>query len=349
MIVSRLCLKLRRSGLPLMLAFSLPMGFIACSGSLQETVLTQPPVAYENTYTAENTFEKEVKDFPFIKVASRELPVGVKADTDVTYVQYGRRALQLDVYRPTSASAGVRPAVVLVHGGGWRSGYRENLTPLAQALAQRGYVVANMSYRLAPEAQFPAAIHDVKAAIRWLRENSARYGADPEKITVGGTSAGGQIATLVGITNGDPEFDPQAQASNISSDVQAIINIDGLSDFTSEEARYYEDDPSKNPSSAGSWLGGRYAEQTERWHRASPIYYVHSQMPPIFFLNSARERFSVGREEMIEKMDRLGIGHRSEQIPNTPHTFWLFEPWLEPTADFVASFQKEVFESPGDH
>lgn len=343
MIVARLSWSLRRSVFPLFLALALPLWLLACSGSPTQPVLTEPPVAYDNTYTAENTFEKEVKNFPFIKIASRELPDGVEADTDVTYVQYGRRALQLDVYRPALANGEERPALVLVHGGGWRSGYRENLTPLAQALAQRGYVVANISYRLAPEAQFPAAIHDVKAAIRWLRENSARYGADPERVAVGGTSAGGQIASLVGVTNGDASFDPQAETSEISSEVQAIVNIDGLSDFTSDEARHYEDDPRKDPSSAGSWFGGRYAEQTERWHRASPIYYVHAQMPPIFFLNSARERFSVGRDEMIERMENFGIEYHTQEIPDTPHTFWLFEPWLEPSADFIAGFLEAVF------
>ncbi|WP_027328921.1 alpha/beta hydrolase [Marinimicrobium agarilyticum] len=319
----------------------IPLITVACSNG----VITEPPVKFENTYTAENTFEKEVKNFPFIEIASRELPEGVIAEHDLTYVQYGRRALQLDLYRPEERVAQARPAIVLVHGGGWRSGYRENLTPLAQALAQRGIVAANISYRLAPEAQFPAAIHDVKAAIRWLRQNADAYGVDPDKIAVGGTSAGGQIASLTGVTAGNTYFDPQQASSEVSSDVQAIVNIDGLSDFTSEEARKHEDDPSKNPSAAGSWFGGRYAEQTERWHKGSPTYYVHEDMPPIFYLNSARERFGVGRDEMIEKMKPLGVPYRTEKFDNTPHTFWLFDPWLQPTADEVADF---LWETLGD-
>lgn len=306
------------------------------------TVITEPPVAFENTYTAENTYQKEVKEFPHIEVASLSVPEGVQVERDLTYVQYGLRALQLDVHRPMID--GTRPGVILVHGGGWRSGYRENLTPLANALAQRGFVVANISYRLAPEAQFPAAIHDVKAAIRWLRENAADYGVTPDQIAVGGTSAGGQIASLTGITAGDPYFDPQMSESTTSSDVQAILNIDGLSDFTSEEARHFEDDPSKDPSSAGSWFGGSYAEQTERWHKGSPTYYVHAEMPPILFLNSARERFGVGRDEMIAKMEPLGIAYHVQRFDNTPHTFWLFDPWLQPTADEVAAFLRRTWD-----
>ncbi len=309
------------------------------------TVITEPPVDFENTYTAENTFEQTVKQFPHIEIASLAVPEGVRVERDLTYVQYGRRALQLDMHLPESGT--VRPAVVLVHGGGWRSGYRENLTPLANALAERGFVVANISYRLAPEAQFPAAIHDVKAAIRWLREHADTYGADPGRIAVGGTSAGGQIASLTGITAGDPYFDPQQEESKTSSDVQAILNIDGLSDFTSEEARHFEDDPSKDPSSAGSWFGGRYAEQTERWHKGSPTYYVHADMPPILYLNSARERFGVGRDEMIAKMEPLGIQYHVHRFDNTPHTFWLFDPWLQPTADEVAAFLARVWQGSG--
>ncbi|MBW3542700.1 MAG: alpha/beta hydrolase [Planctomycetes bacterium] len=174
-----------------------------------------------------------------------------------------------------------------------------------------------------------------------LRANAGAYRVDPAKIAVGGTSAGGQIASLVGVTNGMARFDPQVTSSKISSTVQLILNIDGLSDFTSPEARKHEDDPRKNPSSAGSWFGGRYAEKTELWHDASPIYYVSENTPPILFLNSARERFHVGRDEMIEKLQQHNIPYRVETLPNTPHTFWLFDPWLEPAAEIVVEFLRE--------
>jgi acetyl esterase/lipase len=321
-------------------------GLIACSSGVPKPESgfvadaqwqTEPPVAFENTYTAENTYARELANFPFIEVASRVVPPEVEAHYNLTYVTYDKRALQLDLFRP-AAAIDSRSAVVLVHGGGWRSGYRENLVPLAIALAQRGYIAATISYRLAPEAQYPAAIHDVKAAVRWVRSHAELYGIDPERIAIGGSSAGGQIASLVGVTNGVERFDPQAQRSSVSSAVQVILNIDGLSDFTSEEARKHEDDPSRDPSSAGSWFGGRYAEKRELWHDASPTYYVHADMPPILYLNSARERFGVGRDEMIEKMKPLGIPYQVTILPETPHTYWLFDPWLQPAAGIIADF-----------
>jgi acetyl esterase/lipase len=298
-----------------------------------------------NTYTPETTYQKLIGEYPFIEIASRAVPETVQEIKGITYVRYGRRALQLDLYLPGSTSPQKRPSIVLVHGGGWRAGFRTNFTPLAIGMAERGYVAATISYRLSPEAPYPAAIHDVKAAICWLRKNAKKYGVNPEQIAVGGGSAGGQIASLTGVTNGLEQFDSQAQNENVSSAVQAIVNIDGLSDFTSEAARFHEDDPRKKPSAAGAWLGGRYSEKTALWHQASPVFYVNKNTPPILFLISAQERFSVGHKEMIEKMKPFGIPYQVTKISDSPHSFWLFDPWVKPSVDIMASFLDGQFKT----
>lgn len=296
-----------------------------------------------NTYTPAETYTKYINDYPQMRMLNGQLPEGILAFSNLTYVKYGARELQLDLYAPAPTMADERPAIVLVHGGGWRAGYRENMMPLAHQLALRGYVVATISYRLSPEAPYPAAIHDVKAAVRWLRVNAKTYGINPERIAVAGGSAGGQIATLVGMTNGDEKFDPQAKKSKVSSAVQAIVNIDGLSDFTSEEARQYEDDPTKNPSSAGQWFGGRYAEKTALWHEASPIYHVSNGKPPVLFINSSEARFSVGQTEMIRRLEEARINYHVEKLHDAPHSFWLFYPWMRPTASMMANFLDAQF------
>lgn len=306
---------------------------------------------YENTYTVENRFAQDVKTFPNIQIASSAVPDSVIEKKNITYVRYGKRELQLDLYMPrelaeqntTSDTRQGVPGIVLVHCGGWRSGYRTHLTPLAIELANAGYVVTTITYRLAPEAQYPAAIYDVKAALRWLRSNATQYHVDPNRIAVGGASAGGQIASLTGMTNGLARFDPQAQFSDVSSDAQLILNIDGLSDFTSAEARKHEDAPDKNPSAAGSWFGGNYAQKRDLWHDASPTYYVGESSPPILFLNSAQERFHVGRDEMVKKMNIYNIPTTVVTLPETPHTFWLYEAWVKPAAAVVVSFLDEQF------
>ncbi|WP_229425058.1 alpha/beta hydrolase [Massilia sp. Se16.2.3] len=219
------------------------------------------PAAPADSYTAETTYARLVGRYPFITVASREAPATVEVLRDLTYVRHGERALQLDLYLPAKRGTVRLPAIVLVHGGGWRTGVRTNFAPMAIRMAERGYAAATVSYRLSGEAPYPAAIVDVKAALRWVRTNAAQYGIDPGRIAVGGGSAGGQIASLVGVTDGIARFDAAAPGA-VSSAAQAIVNIDGLSDFTSEAARKYEDDPARKPSAAGAWFGGRYAEKS---------------------------------------------------------------------------------------
>ena len=319
---------------------------VACN-----SLIAKPSAA--NTYTVENRFAGDVQEFPGISIASRAVPSTVIEQKDLTYVRYGKRSLQLDLYRPRASVDGnaaapgaperLYPGVVLVHGGGWSMGYRTHLTPMAIALAQAGYVVATISYRLAPEAQYPAAIFDTKAAIRWLRTNAASYQVDPDKIAVGGSSAGGQIASLTGMTNQLQRFDPQARLSSVSSDVQLILNIDGLSDFTSVEARKFEDVPGH--SAAAAWFGGSYSERRDLWHDASPTFYVGETSPPVLYLNSAQARFHVGRDQMMAKLAIYGIPCKTVTLPATPHTFWLYDPFIKPAAAEVIAFLDEHFKA----
>ncbi|HEX8615213.1 MAG TPA: alpha/beta hydrolase [Telluria sp.] len=291
-------------------------------------------------YNAATTYAKLVKAYPFIKIAAVDSNAAIVTFTGIGYAQRGTHLLQLDLYIPAQAMRNQAPvaAVVLVHGGGWRSGQRTNMAPLAARLAARGIAAAVIDYRLADEARYPAAIHDVKAALRWMRANSAAHGIDPQRIAVAGGSAGGQIASLVGVTNGMEKFDPDGAGDAVSSDAQAVINIDGLSDFTSPAARANEDDPKKKPSAAGFWFGGSYAEAPDRWREASPIFYVTPRTPPMLFIGSAQPRFAVGRDQMVDKLTAAGVATEVVMLPDSPHSFWLFEPWIDPTADAMAAF-----------
>jgi pectinesterase len=301
------------------------------------------------SYTAETTYAKLAPNYPFIRIASRAVPASVRAVTNVTYARRGTHDLQLDLYLPAAASTGASaalPAIVFVHGGGWRAGVRANFAPMAIRMAERGYAAVTISYRLAPEAPYPAAIHDAKAAVRWVRAHAADYGIDAGRIAIAGGSAGGQIAALTGVTNGEARFDPDAAPGTVPSSVQAIVNIDGLSDFTSEEARRYEDDPAKQPSSAGAWFGGRYAEKAALWRDASPLFHVGPDTPPMLFIVSAQRRFSLGREDMAARLDALGVPHRVVAVPDTPHSFWLFDPWLAPAVEATDAFLRTYLRAP---
>lgn len=311
------------------------------------TEVTDP----NNTYTPETTYQKLISDYPFISVASRQVPQSVTEIKNISYVRYGNRVLQLDLYLPKSIQQPTNihqkiPAIIFVHGGGWRAGYRTNFTAFAIAMAERGFAAATISYRLSPEAKYPAAIQDAKAAVRWLRQQATKYRINPDQIAIAGGSAGGQIASLAGVTDGIQKFDPTIKPSQLkksSSRVQAIINIDGLSDFTSPAALLHEDDPSKNPSAAGAWFGGRYNEKPDLWREASPLFYVNQNTPPILFLISNQERFSLGYKDMINQMEPLNIPYQVVKIPNSPHSFWLFDPWLQPSVEAVVNFLNQQF------
>src|SRR5438045_2524036 len=109
-----------------------------------------------------------------------DVPADVQADFDVEYSRVGER-VAMDIFRPKNAP-GPLPAVLCIHGGGFRAGSRAGYHALAIKLAQRGYVAATASYRLSPRHQFPAAVEDSKAAVRFLRANAKKYGLDPEHI-----------------------------------------------------------------------------------------------------------------------------------------------------------------------
>lgn len=276
-----------------------------------------------NTYDAAHTYDKLARAYPQIRIADAALPAGVRQLADQVYAQHGARCLKLDAYLP----AGERlPVVVLVHGGGWKSGYRSEFVPMALRLAQQGFAAVTVSYRLSGEARYPAAVQDVQAAVRWVRDHAAELHIDPERVALAGGSAGGQIAALAGVTG---------------EGVKAVINIDGLSDFTSALALKYEDDPNKNPSAAGAWFGGRYAEKAALWREASPIRYVRPGMPAMLFIGSGQPRFSAGREEMMAEMTQAGVASEKLLLPDAPHSFWLFDPWLQPTVDASVAFLRQ--------
>lgn len=323
------------------LAAALAAGLVALSahGAARAADCVEPTADPTNTYDAQHTYDKLAPKYPSIRIASAAVPGDVTVVADQVYAQYDTRCLKLDMYLPAGANAKQDvPVVVFVHGGGWRSGFRSEFAPMAVRMARNGYAAVTVSYRLAGEALYPAAVQDVRAAVRWVRENAGKYGLDPQRIALAGGSAGGQIAALAGLTPHLKQFDPTVGDSDISSAVQAVVNIDGLSDFTSEAARVNEDDPKKSPSAAAYWFGGRYAEKTALWREASPIQYVNTSMPPVLFIGSAQPRFAVGREEMVAKMTQARAASKVVLLPDTPHSFWLFDPWLQPTVDVTVAF-----------
>ena len=292
-----------------------------------------PPVPLDLSFNPRSAFEKERKHFPHIELVEPRMPESVVGITNLVYsvlkdTAYGDRALHLDVFRPQESKVSAYPAVVMIHGGGWRSGSRSHLVPMAQQLAALGYVCVTLEYRLALEANYPASVQDIRTAIRWLRQHAADYTINADKIAVLGCSSGAHLATLIGVTSDEKS----------SVDVQAIINIDGVVSFIHPEA-----EAEIQGDAASTWLGVRYEENPVLWTDTSPLEHVGPRTPPILFVNSSIPRFHAGRDDFIAKLDGYGIHSEVHTFENSPHPFWLFHPWFEPTVLHVQSFLGTVF------
>ena len=289
----------------------------------------------DTSFTVYSAADKIKEQYPQAQLVLPDLPPGVEVKSDLIYARYGQRALHLDLFR--SANKEFLPAVILIHGGGWRTGDRSQGIPIAQRLAARGYVAVTVEYRLSIEALYPAAVHDLKAVIRWLRAHGAEHLIDTTRIVALGCSAGGQLAALLGTTNGDSKFEGSGGNSDRSSDIQAVVDIDGILDFTDPAESGKDTIPGK-PSAGSYWFGGPLREKRDLWIEASPLNHVSAKSAPIAFINSSLERFHAGRDGMIAKLNALNIYSEVHTIPDTPHPFWFFQPWFGPTCEFAIAF-----------
>ena len=181
----------------------------------------------------------------------------------------------LDLARPSKGD-GPFPAVLLIHGGGFRAGNRHGYDGLCMRLAQNGYVAATVEYRLAPKYQFPAAVYDCKAAVRWLRANAAKYHIDPARVGVAGGSAGGHLALFLGVTGDVKKFDGDGGNPDQSSKVDCVVSFYGPSDFTKSYGH------SKDAAEVlPLFLGGDLEKEHRRHIEASPLYWVTpNALPP---------------------------------------------------------------------
>jgi len=299
-------------------------------------------ITKDTSYTIYTAYEKLLHDYPFIKIAAAEVNDSISVKENIIYNSIDNRDLRLDIFSPSHKNKVEYPAVILIHGGGWRSGNKSMQHPMAAKLAANNYVAVTAEYRLSPEAKYPAGVLDLKNAVKWIRKHASEYNVDENKIAVLGCSAGGTLAALLGTTNGDKRFEDIAGYQENLSIVQAVVDIDGILDFTDPSESGKDSDPLK-PSAGKSWFGASFKEKPELWKEASPVNHVNEKSVPIIFINSSIERFHAGRDEMIEKLKTFNIYYEVHSIKDTPHTFWLFHPWFEMTADFTVKFLDKIF------
>ena len=297
--------------------------------------LAQQPIPRDTSFTIQSTFAKEKKYRSYIEIARPEMSDGVVFLKNQVYKKLGERELTADVYYPQKKIKGNYPGVVLIHGGGWRSGDKSQNAAMAIALANAGYVAVCVEYRLSLEAKFPEAVYDIKSAIRWMRANSKKFNLDANKIASLGMSAGGQLATLVGFTSFNKAYEDSIGNPKQSSAIQAVVNIDGTLSFHHSESR--------EGNATSFWLNGTYEENPKVWEAASPLDQVSKNAPPIVFINSSIPRYHAGRDDLIKQLNAFHIYSEVHTLEDTPHPFWFFHPWFTPTVNHALDFLDKVF------
>lgn len=235
-------------------------------------------------------------------------PTGrVTIEEGVVFARGGDQDLRCDVFTPPGG-ADHAPAVLLVHGGGWREGDRTQLRGYGILLGRAGFVCVASEYRLAPGATWPAQIHDVKAAIRWMRANAGRLGIDPNRIAIEGNSAGGHLALIAAGTPNVPAFEGDGGNAGVSSAVAAAIAFYA-------PARL---DPSGQV--IRDLLG---SADPEIARAASPVTYVSPSFPPTMLVHGNRDEVvPVGESfRMYEALERAGVPVELHVFAGEPHAF----------------------------
>jgi acetyl esterase/lipase len=250
---------------------------------------------------------------------------------------YPEHTVTLTLYVPEKA--GKYPAVLDIHGGGWKQRQVEQDRPMMERLAARGFVTGIVAYRLSTEAKYPAAIYDCKAAVRYLRAHAEELKIDPERIGVMGGSAGGHLTGLLAMTNGLAEFEGDGPNREQSSAVKAAIVMAGSQDLVAAN---------KDKSNEGTvaFLGATCQEKPDIYAQASPLTHVRAGVPPTIFIEGEKDTVKIGRAEMQDKLRALGIETELYTLKDAPHPFWMSQPWCDETVEIAAAFFKKHLGEP---
>jgi len=188
-------------------------------------------------------------------------------------------ATRMDVYLPKDDGR-ARPAILFVHGGGWRGGDPEYHRPDAERMAGSGFVAATVGYRLIPEGQFPAAYQDVHCALAYVRAHADELGVDGDRIAIAGMSAGGHLVSLLGVAADEPAIATDCEWGPTGPPA-AVISAAGPTDLR----------PRADAEHIQEFVGGTIEEVPEAYDLASPMYHVDGEAPPFLFVHGTFDVF----------------------------------------------------------
>ena len=267
--------------------------------------------------------EEKISDEKTKNGHSKILDIKVKIIEDIEFSSYDvdgkKEKLLLDLYLPDKDSLKPYPLIIYIHGGGWMEGDKENCP--GEEVIKLGYSMASINYRLSDVASFPAQIHDVKEAVRWLRKNASKYNIDPDRFGVWGDSAGGHLSALLGTSAGIPELEGKEDNYDISSKIQAVCDWYGPTDFTKIKLAFEEKFSESVIEKYGNkpWfeytlaitklLGGPLAENLKLAELANPINFVDPTDPPFLIYHGELDNIvPISQSELLaEKLKENNV------------------------------------------
>ena len=260
----------------------------------------------------------------------------IPIDVDVVYAKAGGKELKLDLSRPASGK-GPFPAVVCLHGGGWRMGNKRDVRSWLRFFASQGYVAASVGYRLAPDFKFPAQIEDAKTAVRFLRANARKYGIDEKRFAAVGWSAGGHLACLLGLTAKKAGFDGKEFPSE-SSQVEAVVDFFGPTDL----AGFANDDTAQR-GMLGPFIGAKFSENPAAHKKASPIAYVSKDAPPFLIFHGTKDGIVPIQQSrrLAAKLKDVGVPVKLVEVPGEGHG-WNGPAGRETTAETIRFLNEKL-------
>jgi acetyl esterase/lipase len=247
-------------------------------------------------------------------IAVEAAPPTLTIDQDIAYRKLGSRELKLDIARP-AVGEGPFPAVLVIHGGAWRQGNKADVRPILPQFVEHGYVAVSPEYRFCPQNAFPAQVHDVKAAVRWLKVNAKKYRIDPDRIGAMGFSAGGHLSLMLGLTSPNDGLEGDVSAGAPDSRVKAVVNYFGPTDLAAKDI----------PDICKPWvkdlLGASPQDRPDAAAKASPLTFVSKDDAPVLTFQGTKDSLVPFTQaiKLAEAMNSAGVPGRVELILGAEH------------------------------
>ena len=257
------------------------------------------------------------------KLATHIASENVKVERDLVYGEVDDRQLQLDLYLPKEPIAEPIPCIIVIHGGGWRSGNETRFASKAAWFADHGLAAACIGYRLLPSVKFPAPVEDCKAAVRWVRTNADKYGIDPDRLGAFGGSAGAHLTAMLATSHKVAELEGSGGNKGVSSRISAAVALATPADMH----RYAQ----------------RNGASEELAALISPISHVDADSAPILLAHSKADRTVPYQMslDLAAKYKEAGAEAEVELIEEAPHAFWNMKQWFDDTMQHSLEFFKQ--------